>query len=184
MRYDAIEHLEAWQANGRFPKIHDAITDMAMASLRGRRILDLGCSYGLLGTRLRQNGLADVVVGVDASLDVLSDALRAGIPIMARPLRVTRESLPQLLAWVREHKLDAIVARRILPELFGNDLETGRLFGHLVARAGIKEMIIEGRVISPNAKNPLQSIDQEVKMLVESFREVKRAGAVSYLVAR
>lgn len=184
MRYDSAEHLKAWQADGTFPKIHEAIANVALTELTGRRVLDLGCSYGLLGARLRKWGVATEAVGIDVDENVIAAAQAAGVPVGFNHLRLERASFPEALAIVKAQHLDVVIARRIMPELFGKDLEAGKLFAHLLARAGVKEMIIEGRINTLSATNPLKSIDQEVEMVSVAYREKRRVGAISYLVAR
>lgn len=184
MRYDSAAHLAAWAKDGTFPKIHNAIVNVAAAELGARVVLDLGCSYGLLGARLIKMGVVDIAIGVDIDGDVLQAAHDAGVPITQHHLKIEPATFAELLASVRGHRVTAVLARRILPELFGHDIPAGKQFAHLLARAGVKEMVVEGRVISPSATNPLQSIDAEVAMLDEAFKEKRRVGAVSYLLAR
>jgi hypothetical protein len=78
-----------------------------------------------------------------------------------------------------------IIARRIMPELFGADLDLGKRFAADMAAAGIREILIEGRVVSARSTNALASIDAEVEMLTTGgfYREARRIKAVSYLQA-
>lgn len=122
--------------------------------------------------------------GVDADEKVVYAAQDAGVPIRLHCLRITRESLPALTEILSVARARAIVARRILPELWGDDLEGGRQFADSIAEAGVKEVFLEGRVVSERATNPLRSIDDEVELLSSRYREVKRAKALSYLVLR
>lgn len=184
MRFDSLEHLAAWQATGRFPKIHDNIVAMAVTELAGVRLLDLGCSYGLLGAQLLKRGAAITVTGIDVDEDVIRAAVGAGVPVGFCNLKVERGTFMNVHGIIQDYQITAVVARRIFPELFGADLEAGKEFANILHYAGIKEMVVEGRVISPNAVNQLQGIDQEVAMLSGSFQERKRVGAVSYLTAR
>ena len=54
-RFNSPEHLETWKLRGRYPAIHDCIADTAATFMKGSRLLDLGCSYGLLGARIAKN---------------------------------------------------------------------------------------------------------------------------------
>jgi len=81
-------------------------------------------------------------------------------------------------------EIDVMVARRVLPELFGGDLAAGRLFAAMLAEIGVREIVLEGRVATVNAVNALRCLDDEVALLSGYFAERSRAGAVSYLMAR
>ncbi|MDC7784791.1 hypothetical protein PQJ75_00800 [Rhodoplanes sp. TEM] len=183
MRFDDPGYLAAWRA-GRYPRIHDAIFEMAVVYMRGTRVLDLGCSYGLIGDRLVRNGMAEFVVGVDADEAVLAQGRDAGVSGTLYSLRVTEETLPELIELVSSRRLDVLVARRVLPELFGENVQLGRRFAHELRAAGIREVFVEGRVASVRSVNALRSIDEEVDLLSEAYREARRIGAVSFMQAR
>lgn len=186
MRYDSQDHLTAWIEHRTFPKIHDAIAEMAIAEMQGSRVLDLGCSYGLLGGRLVKQAGARFAVGVDLDERAMTLASVAGVPVEFRKLAITAATLPAMLDLVREYRLDVLVARRILPELFGDDLPLGVAFAEQLASAGIREVFLEGRVETLKAVNVLCSIEQEVALFTHAicFEEVRRVRAVSYLRRR
>jgi hypothetical protein len=182
-RFNSPEHLETWRTRGRYPAIHDGIADAAASFMRGKRLLDLGCSFGLLGARIAKEIGHDTAIGVEADRSVISAAKAAGVPMVFHNIKVAADTLTQLEAVVRCHGINVIVARRIMPELFGSDLDLGVRFAALMGAAGVKEMLIEGRVLSGRSTNALASIDAEVVMLAGSYREVRRVKAVSYLQA-
>jgi trans-aconitate methyltransferase len=183
MRFGSAEHLDAWRAYGAYPRIHDAIFRVIITEMMGTRVLDLGCCYGLLAQRvLRQAGIK-LAIGVDADAKAISAGAAAGIGAELLSLEVNEASLPQLIAMVTRHKIDVLIARRVLPELFGGHPELGRRFATEMRGAGIREVFLEGRVATAKAVNPLSSIEAEVEMLSAGFREVQRVGAVSYLRA-
>jgi SAM-dependent methyltransferase len=184
VRFNSPEHLATWRETGCFPAIHDAIAGVAVAYLRGTRLLDLGCSYGLLGARIVKEAGLEAGFGVDADGEVIAAAKRAGVPLTFRELRITGETLPHLLGVLVESLADIVIARRVLPELFGEDLPAGRTFANLLAGAGVKEIILEGRANVATAVNRLRSIEEEVDLLSGRYREQRRVGAVSYLVVR
>jgi hypothetical protein len=185
VRFNSPEHLLAWRDTGRFPAIHDAIANMAVANMRGRVLMDLGCSYGLLGHRIAQEMGGEVtVIGVEVDAKVIAAAEEACVGVRFHTFKVERASLQELRALAIHYRVDTIVARRILPELFGDDRPAGVTFASDMAASGVWEMFIEGRVATVNAVNPLRSIADEVDLVAGSYREVRRAGAVSYLVAR
>jgi hypothetical protein len=182
-RFNSPEHLETWKLRGRYPAIHDAIGDAAATYMRGSRLLDLGCSYGLLGARIAKEAGQAAPIGIEADPKVIEASRAAGVPIGLIHWRVVESSLSELGKIVAGDGINVIIARRILPELFGNDLEFGKRFAATMAAAGVKEMFVEGRVVSARSTNALASIDHEVAMLSGSFHEVRRIKAVSYLKA-
>lgn len=184
MRYDSPDHLATWSATGRFPAIHDAIAQVAAVEMTGRRVLDLGCSYGLLGGRLMSKGLADFALGVDTDLDVMDAGLAAGLPVEYRQIKVDFTTIDALVSLISEHRIDVLVARRIMPELFGDNLPLGVSFGIKLASAGVREVLLEGRVQTSAAVNALSSVDKEVGLFTNGgyWVENYRARAVSYLV--
>ena len=183
MRFNSPEHLETWRTTGRYPAIHDALANVAVADVRGRRLVDLGCSYGLLGARVVAEAGLEFGLGIDADGAVLAAARAAGVPIELEEMKVTEVTIPRLSDMLEYHRIDVMVARRVLPELFGADLTAGQRFVEMLCQVGIKEVFLEGRVDSPKSVNALRSIAQEVELLAPWFREVRRIGGVSYLVA-
>ena len=183
MRFNSPEHLATWQRTKRYPAIHDNMAAAANSYVRGARLLDLGCSYGLLGARIAKEAGSHRPVGVDADKSVIDAANQAGVPMEFYHLEVNAETLSRLETIIMCHGIDVIIARRILPELFGLDPVLGCNFAAMCAAAGVKEMLVEGRVVSARSTNALASIDDEVDMLSMSYREIRRVKAVSYLRA-
>lgn len=184
MRFDDPGYLETWRLKKVYPRIHDAIFGAFMSHARGTAVLDLGCSHGLLAERLIHFGGAFHAVGVDADEKAIERGVAAGIQATLIPLRLTDATLCRLTGLIKDHGLNVVIARRILPELFGDDPTFGRRFAEEIAAAGIAELFLEGRVASGRSVNPLRSIAEEVELVSGSYREVIRAGAVSFLVAR
>ena len=185
MRFNSPEHLETWKRTKRYPAIHDAMFDAAGSLLRGTRVLDLGCSYGLLGSRIAKLLGYDTAIGVEADKSVISAAEQAGVSLVFHNIRVAADTMSQLEAIILAHGINVIIARRIMPELFGDNLQLGADFAGMCAYCGVKEMLIEGRVLSGRSTNALASIDAEVAMLTGggAYREARRIKAVSYLQA-
>jgi ubiquinone/menaquinone biosynthesis C-methylase UbiE len=78
----------------------------ALAPLKGRRILDLGCGKGRFAARLREEG-ADVI-GLDLSRAMLAGAALAGVP----RVRGTARRLP-----FAARQFDAVVAIEVIQHL-------------------------------------------------------------------
>gem|GEM_PF-4820675 len=183
-RFNSPEYLRAWQLQGQWPAIHNAMTDFALANMRGSFLLDLGCSYGLLGARIAMEAGGLACAGIDADAKVVEAAVEAGVPMRFHVLSVNKDTLPDLEKILTVSRPKTMIARRVLPELWGYDLEGGRAFVELLAASGLREIFLEGRVASERATNPLRSIDDEVTLLSPRYREVTRSKALSYLVLR
>lgn len=183
MRFNSIEHLQAWQKTRQFPAIHFAIAGVVSAYCKGDRFLDLCCSFGLLGQRIKHESGA-FVMGIDADADAIAKGKAAGIDIPLINMKVLPSTQNDLVQILDVNRINSIVARRALPELFGNDPAFGQDFVNAVADAGVKEFVIEGRAATRNATNALSSIDKEVALLSGRYKEARRIGAVSYLVLK
>jgi SAM-dependent methyltransferase len=179
MRYDAVEHVARWAKTGQYPAIHDAMFHAIGAWASGRSALDLCCSTGLLGQRVASKlGLA--VVGVDCD----RRALEAGRHVVTVPLvelRVEAETLPRIAEILNEYHVDILLARRCIPELFAYDLDLGHAFAGVLAVSGVREIFLEGRAASPRAVNPLATVEAEVGVFTDHYRQIRKLGQVVYL---
>lgn len=182
-RYDADVYLAEFSRCGRFPAIHDTIVGLVADRLRGSRVLDLCCSTGLLGERLRRLQVADHVFGVDEDMDAIRKGQQAGVRIEFVRLSVKAATLPDLASLVRSNGITAVVARRCLPELLGGLPELDGPFADTLADAGVCEIFLEGRVVGPRAVNRLKSIDDEVRAMSGRFVPMAHRRACCYLVA-
>lgn len=180
MRFDHAGHINAWRKHGLYPSIHRNIREAVVSWSQAPRLLDLCCCYGLIGQWLAQ--FAGVhVVGVDGSERVLAAARDAGISIPLHAIAIKPDTAGEVMALIRDAELTGIIARRALPELFGDDLAFGRDFFAQARQAGIVEVFTEGRISSPAARNALASIDAEIELLAGSFALAKQVGNVAFL---
>lgn len=182
MRFNSIEHLAAWASRGIFPAIHDAIATAVGNLAGGERVLDLCCSFGLLGERLKQHHALDVA-GIDGDITAIEQGRAAGISISLHTLKIAPATLADAVDILKAHRTQTIVARRCLPELFGHDADFGREFLAAAKHNGVFELFLEGRVKTLTATNRLASIDDEVRLASGLFVEHRRLGNISYLRA-
>jgi hypothetical protein len=183
MRFSSVEHLETWKKTGAFPEIHAPICNFIAETADGSRFMDLCACFGLLGTRLAKL-LKVKVTGVEGNLDFVNQATAAGIPIDLVTLRVTRDTLPRLVEIIETNGIKVIVARRAMPELWGEDLAGGSLFADQIRSAGVQEIYLEGRAKTSNAVNALASIDQEINLMSKSYKICQRRGSMARMVLR
>lgn len=180
------DHLPAFKASGALPKIHHGIISAVQIAARGRSMLDLGACHGLLSVGIRR-ALPDArVIGVEADPARVAEAAAAGIGPMTA-LKVTRETLPQFRAIVREHGVNVLVARRVISELWPYDFGGGRLFAELLHEEGVAEVFLQGRARRPDASWPLATVDDEAALFLDHYSIAERhlgERDVYYLTAR
>lgn len=186
MRFDAPEHVDAWRSTGRFPVIHDAIVRLVQEEIdpRAGTVLDVGSSTGLLTRRLTDSGY--VVAAAQepgAALDAGRLAgLYDGVPVFDQ--RITPATLPDLLDWLQERGVTAVVARRVFPEL--HDALGPEMFGQLAAGlgyAGVRTIVLEGRQARSNTLHALGSRPNECEALAPAWTPVVQRGPLATLEA-
>lgn len=182
MRFNAPEYINEYAVNGQFPKIHRNIVDMAVAHVKGRKGLDLCCSHGLLGQQLMQRGNFQMF-GVDGDKKAVQLAHEHKIWMDVFHLVIGKNTMEVLTNLVKSQDCSFLVARRCLPELFGNDMEFGIDFFHQMREIGIKEVVLEGRVATKKAVNPLFSINAEIDLISQDYKLWQQEGNVAYLRA-
>ena len=99
-------------------------------------------------------------------------------------IKVNRENMDKIHNTLYVRDITFIVARRCLPELFGDDLEWGIEFFKSMREYGIRELVLEGRVATKNAVNPLHSLAAELDLVSDSYTVYQQTGNVAYLRAR
>lgn len=161
MRFDDDGYIEQFKSTGRYPKIHDDIFSMS-EFVPANVVIDLGCCTGLLSHRLSKK--YRLVVGVEPSHKYIEKAIQKD-NIKYVNMGITEETLSSFKQLIKEFGVDAIFARRVIPEIF----ETGGFqlcsdFIKTIYDAGVKYIVIEGRKSNRNAKNPLHSIAEEAKI--------------------
>ncbi len=174
--------LADWKDNGRWPAIHGKIAYAASEFMKSSRILDLCCSFGLLGERLhKHHPLHPFVVGVDCDVKAMRAGKEAGICVPMFSVRITRETVQDLFLIIDTHKITGIVARRAFPELFSDDHEFGREFAINCRAHGITEILLEGRVESKRSSNSLCGVDLEVQLLAGLYYQTAGYDKCAYL---
>lgn len=180
-RFNDPQHLEHWQATGRFPKIHDSIAAAIVRHDAGRRGVDVCCSTGLLAERLTGEGFT--VHGVDRDVTALDRARAAGVKAALLQLHLDGDGLAKMLQYATERQLTSLYCRRCLPELFGDDLALGKQFFKDAAASGITRLFLQGRNPVKNATNKLSSLAAEIALASCAFDLVWSEGQVAYLQA-
>ena len=186
MRFNSAQHLRVWERTGSYPSIHQSLTNMVVTYLdRGSDILDLGCGFGLLGHAISTRTRGCMVLGIDANDKTIAAAKDAGLDkgVTFKKMRITPDNSHEVADLCKELKIKAVVARRVFPELFGNDPVALTIFGHQLAEAGIRQIFIQGRVPVKNPNNELPTVQEEAKYLRASFEPAVIHGDLAYLKA-
>lgn len=181
-RSHSQQYLDDFRKFGRFPAIHRDMADLVTGCTRARRFLDLACGTGLLGAQVvKRMGIESFCLGVDSNVDYVSRGIGSGVPIQFHVAHVKRSSLTDLHATLVMHRIDAVLARRCVPELWGHDLEGGRSFPAMLHVAGVKEVYLEGRGPAGRLSNALPTVEHEIELFRGHFTPLVKLGRCAYL---
>jgi len=185
VRYDDASYLTRWQRGEGFPSIHDNLYALADKHLRGtphRSFCDLCCSTALLGQRFLEGYPGSRVCGIEGLASSVDQARAVGVayPILNR--MVTPATLSEVALWWQTHRVDVLLARRCLPEIFAADRSWGPRFVASAVLSGVKVFVVQGRVPTSRATHPIPDIDAEIAVLGPGLRLVEKAGQCAVLV--
>lgn len=161
MRFDDDEHLKAYHERGEYPKIHDDIFSLNRF-VKVDNVVDLGSCTGLLSRRLADK--YKLVIGIEPSKKYVEKAIQ-GDNIKYINMGINEDTLGEFAKAIRDNNIKAVYARRVVPEIYETGgMELVRSFITALYDTGVEYVILEGRKSTKKAKNPLHSIDEEVKM--------------------
>lgn len=189
-RFDSQEYLDDWKLAGRWPSIHDEIAGLVARTvgsvLNVHVVCDVCCSSGLLAARI-QSLTGVTAIGVDVDRRALAAGRDAGVPVELFELALAPATLPTFGALLTEHRVNGLVMRRCLPELFGSsgvlDVPFLQAFSDTAVTAGVGRLWVQGRVPSSKATNALPRLEDEVAALAEvGWSGVRRTSNCAYLV--
>lgn len=181
-RFDSHEWLENWQKTGRFPHIHDAIFNAFAANVDpGTSVLDIGASTGISTARLQHLGYR--ATAVEANMESISRGREYGTwqeaPIWTN--FITPATILGLEDLLRERGIEAILARRVISEVYDGMKGAPEEFARVVRESGVKIVVLEGRKISRNTVHPCGTADLEAAVFGEGWRVTERVGDVRVL---
>ena len=157
--------LEQWRDSGRYPAIHDSIFAAAVTHLQSRRLLDLCCAVGLLGTRLLRDLPADHVIGVEGNPREVALGRQFQIPIPVQCFHIGPDTVGRLGSLIKSQGITGVVARRCLSEVLAPDPAWGADFAEALAAVGVKEILLQGRVWSRSSTHPVPHTQAELDAL-------------------
>lgn len=120
------------------------------------RFLDLGACFGLLGAAVQTLRPKAVVIGVERSASAIELAQKYGLPCQLVRMHVSRETVTELAGLIRKFKLNTVIARRVLPELWGGDLEGGPHVRQDFARCWHSAGVTGGQAADRRTKEPVE----------------------------
>lgn len=160
-RYDDDSYILDYRNFGIYPKIHDDIFFLFSENVpRGTFVLDIGGSIGMLSTRLQDAGYNAVMIEPTKAADKCpSDK------VFCYYTMIKAATLPVVDFILKNHKIEYVIARRVISELFltgGSDLilELEKLF----IKNGVKAIILEGRLPTSRATCPIPNTAAEVAL--------------------
>jgi len=183
MSFSSVELLEAYRDKGQFPAIHDAIFAQVSQHAKGRSFCDLGACTGLLTRRLATIDGAKVC-GIEGNPRFIASGREHGIDMPILALKVSQRTFGEFSDFIERHKVDVLVARRVMPELWGEDLDGGVAFSSLLASLGVREIFIEGRIYSDRSTNALAKLETELRLFAAEYDSSFLTDTIGYLTLR
>lgn len=160
--FDDDKYIKQFKENQIYPKIHDDIFHLA-SNTEGNNVLDIGCCYGLLSHRLSKKFN---VTGIEANEHYCEKAIYNNIINM----KINYETLSEFKDILLDHKIDIVVCRRVIPELYDCGGETLiRKIEKTLYECNVKYIILEGRTVSKRSVHKLKSIDNEIEILSNDY---------------
>lgn len=194
MAFDSEDYLADWRDRGKWPDIHDEITELVAQTYQGRSVLDFCASTGILGQRL-QDQLRLKVCATEWLAESIERGRSFGINVPTQHLRLLPGdgTLEHFVAWLREHEVTGIVARRCLSDVFGGpggnpwpaiDYGWAREWCAAVVEAGVRELWHQGRAFSKRSVHPIPNTAAELSCLATHFTVAETTKNCAYVVAR
>lgn len=173
MRFNDEQHIKDYKEYGSYPRIHDDIFSLDK-HIPASNVFDIGCSTGLLTTRLADKH--NTVIGIDSDVKALRQADGIRKPnVTFYGGQINEKCLKEIEQILKRHEINVVYARRVLPEI----CDTGGL--SLVEKVvtmfynqNIKYVVLEGRQRRRNAKHVLKDVDKEVSRLEGLYKPIKR----------
>lgn len=191
--FDNEDYLIAWKEKGAFPKIHQDIFNLFSFTYECTSVLDMCSCTGLLGTHIMEShGLP--CVGLEGDDRWLDRAKKYEIPLPTLEIWLSPDTLPEIINFIKDNKVNGIVARRCLAELFAYDenfklmkkpnMEWAGELTRAFSDAGVKEIWIEGgRPMKNPESHPVPNTNEGIKCFAPAYKMVERFREVAYLVA-
>lgn len=166
MRFDSQERIDLWRSAGKFPQIHDTLFNYVISRMNGDVVLDLCGSTGLLSRRFISAGIP--AVGIEGE----QESVEKGVWGDDQPVKhmwITPDSVWSIADWMKEHKVNTVVARRCISEL----VPVFSVLGEVFIAGGAKEMFLEGRQRVAKPTHPCPDIEHEIMPFIGEWEGCK-----------
>lgn len=178
-RFDDDKLLKVFSESGQYPKIHDNICVLVKRTSSGlKRVADIGACHGLLSHRLLTECDKEFVLAVEGNKKYLVNATKHS-DLCYYNKYVLPSNLDELRRILHEHRINLVVARRVLPEICdaGEICGAGGVklvseFAHMLHDVGVEQVILEGRVNVPNPKNRLPTVEHEAIAISDYYAPI------------
>ena len=172
-RFDDDKLLKAFFESGQYPKIHDNICVLVKRTSTGlKRVADIGACHGLLSHRLLTECDKEFVLAVEGNKKYLVNATKHS-DLCYYNKYVLPSNLDELRSTLKEHRINLVVARRVLPEICdAGGVNLVSEFASMLHEVGVEQIILEGRVNVPNPKNRLHTVEHEAIAISDYYAPV------------
>jgi hypothetical protein len=167
--FDSDKLLDEFNHSGKFPKIHDDIFTVIQNYSGIEPCMDFGSCYGLLSARMIKEGYKRTVIGVEGNPRYFAKAIKYP-GVLYENFYISRDTFQRLSELIKQKGVKLVVARRVFPEIAGDDVSIVKELAGVLYESGIERIILEGRVPVENAKSPLSNVDKEVAALAGYYK--------------
>lgn len=180
MRFNDEGYLKDY-LKGKFPVIHDDLFTLLSNRSRGDSFCDLCGNSGMLGQRIIDEMRSPCIL-VEGDPNAIAMANKYATSIPKYHLRVSKETYPELRRLFGLHKVDTLVARRCISELFTAPDDPDRiLWADMLAEVGVREVFLQGRAPVKTATHPLPSVNEEIQIFLSRFKVHYQEKQLAYL---
>jgi hypothetical protein len=193
-RFNGNEHLEAFRDYGRFPKIHESLFNLIAETWQGGSFMDVCCSTGLLGQRIATK-LGCPCVGVEGDADAIARGKAHGVTLSVRRLEIEPRTMSAFERILDDHKVNTLVARRCISELFAEGVHLGHTtvvqtalkegfaetFVNALLRHNVDEVYLQGRAKHAGSRHVIPNLDAELEFFLPQYEVHVRRGECAYL---
>lgn len=191
--FDNEEYLRAWKEEGVFPRIHRDMFNLFSSTFECNSVLDMCSCTGLLGTHIMEYHKIPAF-GLEGNETWLARADKWGITLPTLRCWIGPETLDEVVDFIKDNKINGMVARRCLAELFAYDsnfklmkkpdMVWAKKLTTAFVDAGIKEIWMEGGKPMKNPEtHPVPNTDAGIKCFAPAYRVSERLNECVYMVA-
>lgn len=182
MRFDDEFYLQDYK-RGNFPKIHDRIFQLISSRMMGNSCVDLCGNSGLLGQRVIDI-LGEPCILIEGSQSAIDMATKYQTSIPKHQLVIKKGTYGVIDKLIRENKINVLIARRCISELFTSVTDPDRHdWANMLHAAGVREVFLQGRAVTVKATHPIPSVAEEIQCFPDRYKVVYQQGQLAYLKA-